>query len=64
MHFKMSPAIGFNLDQSKILLSGNGLNSLSLEESIICVRNGYRTILRFGSSRLLDVNDFYGFITK
>ena len=25
MHFKMSSAICFNLDQSKILLSGNGL---------------------------------------
>ena len=26
MHFKMSSAICFNLDQSKILPSGNGLN--------------------------------------
>ena len=25
MHFKMSSAVCFNLDQSKILLSGNGL---------------------------------------
>ena len=25
MHFKMSSAISFNLDQSKIFLSGNGL---------------------------------------
>ena len=25
MHFKMSSAISFNLDQSKILSSGNGL---------------------------------------
>ena len=29
MHFKMSSAICFNLDQSKILSSGNGLNSHS-----------------------------------
>ena len=27
MHFKTSSAISFNLDQSKILLSGNGLKS-------------------------------------
>ena len=26
MHFKMSSAIRFNLDQSKMLSSGNGLN--------------------------------------
>ena len=29
MHFKMLSAICFNLDQSKILSSGNGLNSLA-----------------------------------
>ena len=29
MHFKMSSAICFNLEQSKILSSGNGLNGLS-----------------------------------
>ena len=28
MHFKMSSAIRFNLDQSKILLSGNGLTGI------------------------------------
>ena len=28
MHFKMLSAICFNLDQSKILTSGNGLNPL------------------------------------
>ena len=27
MHFKLSSAICFNLDQSKILSSGNGLNN-------------------------------------
>ena len=32
MHFKMSSAICFNLDQSKILLSGNGL---TLENKIL-----------------------------
>ena len=30
MHFKMSSAICFNLDKSKILLSGNGLRNLAL----------------------------------
>ena len=29
MHFKMSCAISFNLDQSKILSSGNGLKAIS-----------------------------------
>ena len=28
MHFKMSPAICFNLDQSKILLSVNGISKV------------------------------------
>ena len=43
MYFKISSAICLNLDQSKVLLSGNGLNlklssanSFSLEESKIC----------------------------
>ena len=30
MHFKMSSAISFNLDRSKIFLSGNGLNDKKL----------------------------------
>ena len=33
MHFKMSSAISFNLDQSKILSSGNGLISGHLPDS-------------------------------
>ena len=32
MHLKMSSAICFNLDQCKILSSGNGLNSSKLNE--------------------------------
>ena len=36
MHFKMSSAICFNLDQSKILSSGNGLNEI-LFFSYICL---------------------------
>ena len=35
MHFEISSAICFNLDQSKILSSGNGLNSRFKEESIL-----------------------------
>ena len=41
MHFKMSPLICFNLDQSKILLSGNGLIQTHVRSSIV-------TKLRFG----------------
>ena len=40
MHFKKSSAICFNLDQSKILSSGNGLKSIfyfSLQESSILI---------------------------
>ena len=36
----MSSAICFNLDQSKILLSGNGLNH---SENVICKYSGYNT---------------------
>ena len=36
MHLKMSPAICFNLDQSKILSSGNGLN---VSDFISCLEN-------------------------
>ena len=32
MHFKMSSAICFKLDQSKILSSGNGLTPIALVE--------------------------------
>ena len=32
MHFEMSSAICFNLDQSKILLSGNGLTDQKNEQ--------------------------------
>ena len=34
MHFKMSSAIRFNLDQSKILLPGNGLNAGKITISV------------------------------
>ena len=30
MHFEMSSAISFDMDQSRILLSGNGLDKISL----------------------------------
>ena len=45
MHLKMSAAICFNLDQSKILLSGNGLRGLS---TIFCVeiKNAFLLSLR------------------
>ena len=32
MHFKMSSVISFNLDQSKIFSSGNGLNKAGAEK--------------------------------
>ena len=32
MHIELSSAICFNLDQSKVLSSGNGLNSTKLKE--------------------------------
>ena len=35
MHFKMSSAICFNLDQSKMLSSGNGLLKYMYEGSVL-----------------------------
>ena len=45
MHFKMSPAICFNLDQSKIVLSGNGFN---VSEMVISVYDRKESILEKG----------------
>ena len=38
MHFKMLPAICFNLDQSKFLSSGNGLNCLQMISIWTCLK--------------------------
>ena len=56
MHFKMSSAICFNLDQSKILSSGNGLiwtrlKFLSHGKGLVCIH----TIISFNSSNLKTV---------
>ena len=40
MHFKMSPAICFNLDLSKILLSANGLKLTYISEWIAVLQPG------------------------
>ena len=37
MHFEMSSAICFNLDQSKILSSGNGLILLNAQNQTFCL---------------------------
>ena len=50
MHFKMSFAICFSLDQSKVLLSGNGLNFCLKEKKIITgnrENTGYQHFLPF-----------------
>ena len=45
MHFKMSSAICFNLDQFKILSSGNGLNKM-VEKNLEKEKNaGYQNFL-------------------
>ena len=49
MQFKMLSAICFNLDQSKILLSGNGL-SVHLRE---CSKSGKRKDIYMGIGRLI-----------
>ena len=43
MHFKMSSSICFNMDQSKILSSGNGLNFFTFLQAIGILRNSNRT---------------------
>ena len=42
MHFEMLSAIYFNLDQSKMLLSGDGLNGTSH-----IVKQSYHIVLKF-----------------
>ena len=37
MHFEMSSAVCFNLDQSKILSSGNGLNPLLHTDCVLFI---------------------------
>ena len=39
MHFKMSSAVSFNLNQSKILLSGNGLSFFPAKQSWVPSRD-------------------------
>ena len=43
----MSSAICFNLDQSYILLSGNGLNTATAESSKQCTYNSTQAILPY-----------------
>ena len=45
MHFKMSSAISFNLDQSKILLSGNGLMGKNKSKHYLCCGCGCSVIV-------------------
>ena len=54
MHFKMLFAICFILDQSKILLSGNGLNADSTMLKACCINT-----VAFLSSGLLNTGGLY-----
>ena len=59
MHFKKSSAICFNLDKTKILLSGNGLKGKS-------VRHSSRTdnIVQIKWLRMCHMHDVFGFRHK
>ena len=57
MHFKMSPAICFNLDQSKILPSGNGLRYYKTSISYIVLTLSFSNSLPAKSGFKTASND-------
>ena len=58
MHFRIPSAICFNLDQSKILSSGNGLNHVNVVNDIYDINDGCHNGAekKGGYSFLFDMN--------
>ena len=62
MHFKMSSAICFNLDQSNILFSGNGLTLSETTESTKCSKKSFENAV--GKGEIARKKQFPQFFSK